>query len=101
MTSLHTIEDLISDFPVKIYLKEPMNFQVINENRKTIHIKSYIHCPQAAKKRNSLKLIPYFKQNNLIKECELGLGSVKLISAKELEETLLSLFKEGITMYNI
>jgi aminoglycoside 3-N-acetyltransferase len=99
MTSLHTIEDQIKDFPVNVYRKDPISFNVIAPNRKQLVVSTYIHNSEVAKIRNSLKLEPFFENIGLIKKCKIGIGTARLIDASELHETLLKLYESGITMY--
>ena len=99
MSSLHTIEDFINNFSIKVYRDQPLKFRVIDDNDNDCFISSYIHCSNAAKTRNSLKLLPIFEKEKIIRKSKIGFGSVKLINASELHTIMLKLYKSGITMY--
>ena len=99
MTSLHTIEDSIENFPVKVYTSEPLIFNVVDENGNHHEVPAYLHCPEAAKLRNSLKLVPYFVKNKIFTKTQIGFGTVKIVNAETLHNTLTELYQNGITMY--
>ena len=100
MTSFHTIEDIIPNFPYKVYYKEPINFTIIDPNRNKISVKTFVHCPEVGRQRQCLKMEKYLNEAGIIIKKRLGLGEVKIIEAAKLHYTLKDLYKKGITMYN-
>ena len=100
LTNFHTIEDVIPDFPVKVYLAQPLTFKVIDPEGNEFEVSTFCHCPEVSKTRQTLKMEPYLRENNVFNEFPVGRALVKLIEAKKLHDTLLSLYERGITMYN-
>lgn len=100
MTNFHTIEDLIPDFPARVYLPEPLTFNVIGHEGNEFKVKTFCHCPETGKMRQTLKMEPYLRENNVFNEFRVGKALVKLIDANKLHNLLMVLFKRGITMYH-
>jgi len=100
LTSFHTIEDVIPNFPVRVYLPEPLTFSVIDPEGNKFEASTFCQCPEAGKLRQTLKMEPYLRENNVFSEFNLGRGIVKLIDAKKLHDTLMDLYERDITMYN-
>jgi aminoglycoside 3-N-acetyltransferase len=101
LTSFHTIEDVVPNFPVKVYLPEPLTFNVIDAMGIAIEVSTFCHCPMTGKTRETLKMEPYLRVKEVFREFSLGRASVKLIDAAKLHETLLALYDRGITMYKM
>ena len=100
LTNFHTIEDLVPNLPVDVYLKEPLIFTVIDEKGASFKVSTYCHCPEAGKRRQCMKMKPYLLANHVMKEMQVKNATLTLIDAYLLHETLLSLYEKGITMYS-
>jgi len=100
LTNFHTIEDEVDDFPFKVYLDNPLTFNVTDNEGNTSKITTYCHCPEMGKKRQCIKMRPYLLDNNVMKEAKLGNGIVSVLDANKLHATLLRLYQKGITMYS-
>jgi len=100
LTSFHTIEDVIPDFPIKVYLPEPLAFTVIDPERNEFEVSTFCQCPETGIKRQTIKMEPYLRESNVYSEFRVGRGITKLIDAKRFHHTLLRLYERSITMYN-
>lgn len=99
LTSFHTIED-IPDFPVKVYLDDPLTFRVIDENSSELAVSTYCLDPKVGRKAKGIKMGRYLRENGLLQELRLGNATVCLLPARPLHEVLLFLYGKGITMYS-
>lgn len=100
MTNFHTIEDIVDDFPEKVYLDEKLTFNVIDENGVTMRITTFCHCPKAGDKRQCMKMEPFLKEYGVLRTGRLGHGEAVVVDAQLLHNALLDLFSKGVTMYN-
>jgi aminoglycoside 3-N-acetyltransferase len=99
LTNFHTIEDVVPNFPIRVYLPEPISFTVIDTEGNEFEVSTFYHCPEKAKLRQGSKMVSYLRKNNVFSEFDIGRGIAKLIDAKKFHDTLLTLCARGITMY--
>ena len=100
LTNFHTIEDVIPNFPVRVYLPEPLTFTVIDPERNEFEVNTFCQCPETGKMRQTIKMEYYLRENNVFNEFQVGRGLSKFIDAKKFHYTLMALYDRGITMYN-
>ncbi|MGV6861953.1 MAG: AAC(3) family N-acetyltransferase [Putridiphycobacter sp.] len=99
-TSLHTLEDAISDFKFPVYHQQIFDFEVIDGFGKRHKVKTKVHNPVFSKKRKCDELIPMFKEKGGAKSVKIGQAETLLFDAKKMFDIMLEQYHEnGITMY--
>ena len=101
VTNFHTIEDEISDFPIRVYCKEPVKFKVIDEDRRTKEVITYCHDPETEKIRRFNKMVAPLFRLQVLKATNLGKSRAMVMDAYQLHHALHDLYKEGKTVYAI
>ena len=104
-TSVHVIEDLVDDFPHKVYFDEliPMRYLDDKEVEHTVLIK--VHDPETSKTRidknieKEKEIYKYCLEDGVVTTSKVGYATSHLIKAKGLEEVLEKLLARGITIY--
>ena len=101
LTSFHTIEDVVSNFPVRVHVAEPLTFTVIDPEGNEFEVSTFCQSPEVGRTRKTLEMESYLREKTVIREFPMGGAPVKLIGAKKLHDILMALYYErGITMYN-
>lgn len=104
-TSVHVIEDLVDNFPHKVYLDKLMPVRYLAENGIIHTLLIKVHNPITAMTRidhnieKSREIYKYCKEYKVIKTGKVGNATTHLIKARGLEEVLEKLLKKGITIY--
>lgn len=99
-TSLHTLEDAISDFKYPVYYPEEFEVKVRFENRTLRSMKTLVHNPEQSKKRKCDGLIPLFEEKGVLQKVKIGKANSLLVDAKGMFEVMLEEYqKNGVTMY--
>lgn len=99
-TSLHCLEDAITDFTYPVYDEKIFEVDVIDENgnRKTMRTK--VHNPAWSVKRNCDALKPLFEKEGVLINGKIGEAAVMLLDAKKMLDVMLHSYREsGVTMY--
>jgi aminoglycoside 3-N-acetyltransferase len=101
VTNFHTIEDEISDFPIRVYCRQPVKFKVIDEDRRTKEVVTYCHDPETEKIRRFNKMGAPLSRLQVLKATNLGKSRAMAMDAYQLHHALHYLFKNGETIYAI
>jgi len=99
LTNFNTIEETIPDFPVKVFLDDPLTFKVIDQQGMQSEVTTYCRCPEVGKKRQSNKMEPLLIKRGVLRKKKLGHGDIRILNAKLLHEALLDLYDKGITQH--
>jgi aminoglycoside 3-N-acetyltransferase len=100
LTNFNTIEETIPDFPVKVFLDDPLTFKVTDQRGRQLQVTTYCRCPEVGKKRQSNKMEPLLINRGVLRKEKLGHGDIRILNAKLLHEVLLDLYDRGITQYS-
>lgn len=99
-TSLHLLEDAVSNFKFPVYFPTPFNVKVLLESGEIKDMETYVHDPAQSKKRKCDGLIPLFEDAGVLKHAKIGKAPTLVVSADGMYQTMLNAYQEnGITMY--
>ena len=99
-TSLHLLEDSVSDFKFPIYYDILFNVDVLRSTGEKQSMKTYVHNPEQSKKRKCDQLIPSFEKAGFLKKVKIGNAPSLILNASEMYQHMLNQYKEkGVTMY--
>jgi aminoglycoside 3-N-acetyltransferase len=99
LTSFHTIEDEIPDFPYEVYEPGRKRFRVRTAEGDEISLYARVHSRETARLRQCTRMRPHLLAEGLLVEGTVGKGDATVLDAKELHEALHRLSQRGITMY--
>lgn len=98
-TSLHVLEDMVTDFKFPVYYPEIFTVQVKKDGR-LFEVKTKVHNPEQSKKRKCDGLLPRFEQTGTAEKMKIGSTFVWVFDASKMVDVMLSSYqKEGVTMY--
>jgi aminoglycoside 3-N-acetyltransferase len=105
ITSVHVIEDLVDDFPHKVYFDERIPMRYLDDKgvEHTVLIK--VHDPVTSKARidknieKEKEIYNYCLEYGVVTTGKVGNATSHLIKAKGLEEGIEKLLAKGITIY--
>jgi len=99
-TSLHLLEDAVTDFKFPIYFDEKFEVDVKRHSGEIETMHTYVHNPLQSKKRKCDKLIPKFIQAGLLKKITIGEADCLLVDSFEMLDFMIKEYKKsGVTMY--
>ena len=99
-TSLHLLEDSVSDFKFPIYYDVLFNVDVLRSSGEKRSMKTYVHNPEQSKKRKCDQLIPSFEKAGFLKKVKIGNAPSLILDASKMYQHMLNQYKEkGVTMY--
>lgn len=99
-TSLHLLEDAVSDFKFPVYYPEVFNVKVKDAHGQIHQVKTKVHDPKQSKLRQCDGLIPLFKEKGVMTSVKLGHADVLLADAKFMYDVMIDEYhKNGVTMY--
>ncbi len=104
-TSLHAVEDIVSDFPRKVYLDEPVPMRYLDFEGVEYVVPVKVHDPVTAATRiekvksKEREIYDYCRKRGVVHTGKIGMATVHLIGAGVLEELLEELATKGITIY--
>lgn len=100
-TSLHLLEDAISDFYESVYFPEIFEVTLKRADGKITQVKTKVHDPAQSAKRRCDELLPLFKENGVYHEAKIGQATTLVFDAKKMLEVMIAAYHEkGITMYS-
>lgn len=100
LTLLHASEDAIEDFKYPVYLKEPVEYDIIDRNGHVMKSKTMVHNPEMSVKRRCNDLWKHFIDMGFAFEKKFKGCTYKVIDAERMHQWLIQAYKEkGITMY--
>lgn len=104
-TSVHVIEDLVEDFPRKVYFDELMPMRYLDDKAVEHTVLIKVHDPVTSKTRidgnieKEKEIYNYCLEYRVVTTGKVGNATSHLINAKGLEEVLEILLTKGITIY--
>jgi aminoglycoside 3-N-acetyltransferase len=99
-TSLHLLEDAVSNFKFPVYYPTAFKVNVQMENGEFKEMETLVHDPAQSKKRKCDALIPLFEEAGVLFHSKIGKAPTFLVSADGMYETMLKAYYEkGVTMY--
>lgn len=104
-TSLHVVEDIVPNFPKKVYMDEPIPMRYLDADGKTHTVPILLHDPATAATRlekvkaKEEEIYRYCHERNVVRTGQIGPATVHLIEARPLEDLLEELVTRGITIY--
>ena len=99
-TSLHLLEDAVSNFKFPVYYPTAFNVKVQKENGELKEMEIFVHDPAQSKKRKCDALIPLFEEAGVLFHSKIGKAPTLVVSANGMYETMLNAYYEkGVTMY--
>jgi aminoglycoside 3-N-acetyltransferase len=100
LTNFHTLEDAVPDFEFSVYHQILFDTQLIDENGKTLIMKTKVHNPVFSKKRKCNDFIKPFIDAGFMRSFNIGLANCYCIEADKLHTWMLENYKlKGITLY--
>jgi aminoglycoside 3-N-acetyltransferase len=107
MTSFHTFEDWIDDYPIPVYLNKRYSVPVTDANGRELIVSTRSHDPaysdlRIEKRPALLALIEdNFRKMGILHQGNVGKAESSLIGAYELNQALGELLAQGITIYDV
>jgi len=99
-TSLHTLEDVVSDFVYPVYDQKVYNVVVIDEKGEKHEMETKVHSVEMANKRKCDGLFPIFEKENVVTYGNIGNAKSILYDSKKMLEVMLKYYYEKkVTMY--
>lgn len=99
-TSLHLLEDSISNFKFPVYFPTPFKVGVLLENGELKEMETYVHDPAQSKKRKCDALIPLFEAAGVLFHAKIGKAPTLVVLADGMYQTMLNAYQQnGVTMY--
>lgn len=99
-TSLHLLEDSISNFKFPVYFPTPFKVGVLLENGELKEMETYVHDPAQSKKRKCDALIPLFEAAGVLFHANIGKAPTLVVLADGMYQTMLNAYQQnGVTMY--
>ena len=104
-TSFHVVEDIVPDFPCKVYLDEPILMRYLDLEGVEHAVPVKIHDPVTAATRiekvkaKEQEIYNCCRERGVVHTGKIGLAMVHLMEARALEELLEELAAKGITIY--
>ena len=99
-TSLHLLEDAVSNFKFPVYYPTAFNVKVQKENGELKEMEIFVHDPAQSKKRKCDALIPLFEEAGVLFHSKIGKAPTLVVSADGMYETMLNAYYEkGVMMY--
>jgi len=100
LTSFHTIEDEIAQFPFEIYEPGRKRFRILPPEGEELTLPVRVHSPETARLRQCVKMEPHLLAAGAMVKGSVGKGEAIVLDAKRLHETLHRLCQRGITIYS-
>ena len=107
MTSHHTVEDIVDDFPVEVYLPTIMTKTVRFADGHTEEVEVLVHAPALAPKRVDAyhplteEIRIAMLDCGILREGRVGHATAHLFGAAELDEFHIARLRKGKTIYAI
>lgn len=99
-TSLHLLEDAVTDFKFPVYHPDIFPVKIRLEDGTEKHTVTKVHNPEWSAKRRCDELIPVFRENGVLTDHFFGDAPTLLLEAKFMLDTMIRLYNEkGVTMY--
>lgn len=100
LTNFHTLEDAVPDFEYPVYHQTLFDTHLIDENGKTLVMKTKVHNPVFSKKRKCNDFIKPFTDAGFMTSFKIGLANCYCIEADKLHKWMIENYTlKGITLY--
>lgn len=100
-TSLHVLEDAISDFYESVYYPEIFKVTIKRADGTLAHVTTKVHDPAQSAKRRCDELLPLFKEKGVYESVKIGHATTLVFDAKKMLDVMIAAYHEkGITMYS-
>ncbi len=100
LTSFHTIEDEIADFPHPVYKPGRKLFRVLTPEGKELSLHARVHSPEGTRLRQCNRMEPHLVAEGVMVKGAVGKGKAIVLDARGLHDALHRLSRRGITMYS-
>lgn len=100
LTNLHVIEDTIKNYNISVYKKNIYTARLIDYEGKEHKVPLKIHDSNTSKKRKCDDLEHFFNDDKIMKKGKIGDAYCMIFNAKKLNNRMIELYNEGITIYN-
>lgn len=99
-TSLHVLEDAITDFKFPVYYPEVFDTSVKQMDGTLIPVKVKVHNPEQSAKRKCDELLPLFEANGVMTYSSIGKAKTLVFDASKMLEVMIEEYNtRGVTMY--
>jgi aminoglycoside 3-N-acetyltransferase len=100
-TSLHVLEDAISDFHESVYFPEIFEVSIKRADGTLALVSTKVHDPVQSAKRRCDELLPLFKEKGVYQEVKIGQATTFVFDAKKMLDVMIAAYVEkGVTMYS-
>lgn len=101
MTVVHVVEDIMcDDFPVPIYLDEPVKGRVVDTDGNEMVMSTMVHNDEVYQHINIARVERHLRHDDVLSTKMLGGVELNLLEAGGVVKTLVALAKRGITVYS-
>jgi aminoglycoside 3-N-acetyltransferase len=100
-TSLHVLEDAITDFYETVYFTEIFEVSIKRAAGTVALVSTKVHDPAQSAKRRCDELLPMFKEKGVYQEVKIGQATTLVFDAKKMLDVMIAAYHEkGVTMYS-
>lgn len=99
-TSLHVLEDAVSDFKFPVYYPEVFHVSVKQVDGTVVPVSVKVHNPEQSAKRKCDGLLPLFEERGVMKYSTIGKAKTLVFDASKMLEVMIDEYHtKGVTMY--
>ncbi|AEA45136.1 AAC(3) family N-acetyltransferase [Fluviicola taffensis] len=99
-TSLHILEDTVSDFKYPVYYPEVFHVLVKQLDETLVPVQVKVHNPEQSSKRKCDELLPLFESKGVMKRSTIGKAKTLIFDASKMLEVMIDEYhSNGVTMY--
>jgi aminoglycoside 3-N-acetyltransferase len=99
-TSLHVLEDAVSDFKFPVYYSEIFHVSIKQTNGNLVPVSVKVHNPEQSAKRKCDELLPLFESTGVMKRTTIGQAKTLVFDASKMWEVMIEQYhSNGVTMY--
>jgi len=99
-TSLHVLEDAVTDFKFPVYYPEVFPVSVKRMDGTVVPVSVKVHNPEQSAKRKCDELIPLFESKNVMTRATIGKAKALVFDAAKMLEVMIAEYHaNGVTMY--
>ncbi|MNY16512.1 hypothetical protein D3C86_1497800 [compost metagenome] len=99
-TSLHVLEDAVTDFKYPVYYPEAFQVSVKQADGTSVPVSVKVHNPEQSAKRKCDGLLPLFEEKNVMKRAVIGKAKTLVFDASGMLEVMIDEYQaNGVTMY--
>ncbi|WP_341906003.1 AAC(3) family N-acetyltransferase [Fluviicola taffensis] len=99
-TSLHVLEDAVTDFKFPVYYPEVFSVSVKRIDGTVVPVSVKVHNPEQSAKRKCDELLPLFETKGVMKYSTIGKAKTLVFDASKMLEVMIEEYTaNGVTMY--